>query len=102
MMAKTQSLPLDLVSLVHHVELAEAGWRRRAIEQIITTTIHRSGHNMELEEVQAKALELFGFRIQMQELEKVIAHMASKSSLARLPSGRLKLLRRGGGKHKVG
>lgn len=30
-----RQLPADLVALVHHVELAESGWRQRLIEQMI-------------------------------------------------------------------
>ena len=35
----TQTLPQDLASLIHHVELSKAGWRERALELLVLAAV---------------------------------------------------------------
>ena len=36
---KSQPLPQDLASLIHHVELSKAGWREQALELLVLAAV---------------------------------------------------------------
>ena len=85
------SLPHDLASLVHHVELSRAGWRERAIGHLLITTISRHGDGVAPDDVYTSANINLPGPLAPAEMAKQIDSLMSKGRVIKLPNGKLKL-----------
>ena len=85
------ALPEDLVALVHHVQLSEAGWRDRAIELIALSVIGQAGKvdsDEQLVELMNASLPAPLGHAQIQE---VLRALQSDDRVLEGPAGELRL-----------
>ena len=85
------TLPQDLASLVHHVELSKAGWRERAIRHLLLATISRHPHGLSPDDVCKSANQTLPGPLAPAELSRHLDSLESKGSIIQLPNGHLKL-----------
>lgn len=85
------SLPHDLASLVHHVELSKAGWRERAIGHLLLTTIEKYRNGVAADDVYISANMNLPGPLASDEMGRQIDSLKSKGRIIQLPNGNLKL-----------
>lgn len=85
------SLPQDLASLVHHVELSKAGWRERAIRHLLLATISRHANGVSHDDVCKSANLTLPGPLAPAELSRQLDSLKSKGCIVQLPNGHLKL-----------
>lgn len=83
-------LPKEIVSLLHHVELNQAGWRGRAIQNLILGTLWLHGGSMSPNDIIAKMCGEFG-DFDPTEIKSQIDNLCSSGQLVHLTDGRVKL-----------
>src|SRR5687767_1395252 len=83
-------LPGELTSLIHHVQLNEAGWLDRGMLQIITSIIWLN-NALPKDKVSGEIERQFSISIAPQRLSKYLETLTSIGSLVELPNGTLKV-----------
>ena len=87
----TRTLPPELVSLVHHIELRNSGWWDSAIERFVVATIWLSGENLTIDGLVSKLHETFHITLTPDRVEAHISALLSSDTLISLSDGRLKI-----------
>lgn len=85
-----KALPTELVALVHHVELNEAGWWDKAIQRFIIAVIWLSKRNLTNKEI-ACELQKFNVNLSIDRLEKITKKMDSLHLLVKLPRDKYRI-----------
>ena len=91
-------LPQDLASLVHHVELSEAGWRERAIRHLLLAAISKHPNGVFAEEAYTEANTSLPGPLAPAELARQVDSLRSRGRIIQLPNGNLKLTEEAGRK----
>lgn len=85
------TLPPELISLVHHVELNKAGWWDKAIQRLILATIWLLGGNATLDDILEQLSRNFQISLDIGKAKTQIQTLCSSGELVPLPGGRLKI-----------
>jgi hypothetical protein len=85
-----RSLPPELVSLVHHIELSEAHWWERAVQRFLIAAVASTGaiHRLELPPV---VLREYGIELSNDAVAEHTAVLIADDDFVELPDGRVKL-----------
>lgn len=89
-MSKTVLSP-ELVSLVHHVELNQSGWWRKAVSQVVKGVLWKFQGTMTQAEVGAALKRELGMQLADDVLARQLDLLASQGAVARLPGPNYKL-----------
>jgi len=86
-----RKLPPELISLVHHVELNEAGWWDKAVQQLIVATIWRSGESLTAQAVLDKLADHFSVNLDADRVRNQIDALCAPGTLVALPGEKFKI-----------
>jgi hypothetical protein len=88
--SKNRSLPPELVSLVHHIELSEAHWWDRAVQRFLIAAVASTGaiHPLELPAVVRRQ---YGIELSNETVAEHTATLVGDEDIVELPDGRVKL-----------
>jgi hypothetical protein len=89
-MSKTLLSP-EIVSLVHHVELNQSGWWRKAVSQVVKGILWKAQGTMTQMELGAALKRELGIQLAEEALAKQLDLLASQGAVARLPGPNFKL-----------
>lgn len=81
----------DLASIVHHVELSEAGWRDRALDLMCVSVLHSSGSLLEQKEVRERLNAQLPSPLAAAQVSKILERLFGRETVVRLPNGKLQL-----------
>ena len=81
----------ELVPLVHHIELAKAGWGLRLTEQLATAAACSSGKIASAVELRQTIEEQYGVRASEADVRRAIGTLASKKILLEVEPGKFKI-----------
>lgn len=84
-------LPGEVVSLIHHVELNQSGWWKKAVSQISKGLLWRSSTPISAGDLQMAFRSEIGYEIGKEQIDQQIDLLISTGEASRLPDGRLKL-----------
>ena len=85
------TLPEDLVALVHHVQLSEAGWRNRAIELIALSVIDQAGKVDSDEQLAELINASLPAPLGHAQIQEVLRALQSDDRVLEGPAGELRL-----------
>src|SRR6266581_4280536 len=85
------SLPPELVSLIHHTELNKSGWWNKSIQQLILSAIWLTGKHLTETNLTKTLAESFHLEIPPQRVKSECEQLIRLGTLVRLPSGELKI-----------
>ena len=88
------SLPPELVSLIHHVELSKAGWWERGIKHMTIGVLWLLGGESTISEVKAAFRDQLGIQLNATMIEEHLRELASKGTVVSIPPSRFKLAER--------
>ena len=88
------SLPPELVSLIHHVELSRADWWERGIERMTLRVLWLLGGEITISEVTAAFRDQLGIQLTATTIEEHLRELASKGTVVSIPPSRFKLAER--------
>lgn len=86
-----QQLPRTLASLVHHVELSQAGWRDRALELILVGVISESGGVCGRDELSTLLNAKLPVALARSQVDRILGRLKSKGTILSPADDRLKL-----------
>jgi hypothetical protein len=86
-----KSLSPEIVSLIHHVELNQSGWWKKAVAQVVRGVLWKSASAMTLAELQAAMKQELGIRLTEEVLTKQLDALVAQGSVSRLPGPNFKL-----------
>ena len=81
----------ELVSLIHHVELNQSGWWRKAVSQVVKGVLWKAQATMTLAELSAALKRELGMQLPEELLTKQLELLASQGAVSRLPGPNFKL-----------
>ena len=84
-------LPPEIVALIHHVELSEAGWRDQLLDQIIVSSMFLRTIPCVEEELRSSLKSDFGLIVDDRAFQQSIKRLLTSQRLIEIDSGRLKL-----------
>ena len=84
-------LPSELVALIHHVELSEAGWRDRLLDQLVTAVMFLRATPCESEELRTSLDSDFNLTTDDKAFHQSVKRLLESRSLLEIDGGRLKL-----------
>lgn len=84
-------LPRDLVSLIHHLELSDASWRDKVIEQLIVAVIYLSHEKIGIVEIRKRLRSQFSVAIEPHRLRDLVERFCSQHILLKLSDGKYKV-----------
>jgi len=87
----TRKLSSEFVSLVHHVELNNAGWWDNTIQRLLIATIWSSPGSLSLQELYQQLQDGFKIQISIPKIEDYIKEMQSKNMVIKLHSDHYKV-----------
>ena len=85
-----KELAPELVPLVHHIELAKAGWSRRLTEQLATAAACSSGQTSSAADLRFSIENKYGVRTTEADVRRAVGTLASKKFLLEVEPGRFK------------
>ena len=88
---RRSSLPQDLASLVHHVELAKAGWRERALCHLLLASISKHLNGASPQDVCVATNASLPGPLPHTELQRHLDSLMSKGRIVKLANGNVKL-----------
>ncbi len=88
------TLPREVLSLVHHVELNRAGWWKKAIQRLILSTVWLSKENPTLQTILEHLRRDFQVNLDIGRVRDQINALCTSGVLVSLPDGRLKISER--------
>src|SRR5829696_5115653 len=86
----SQPLPTELVSLIHHLHLNEAGWWDKGIRQLIVSLVWLNG-TMRPDAVSRALQEQYSITLETGEVRKHLQILSSAGILVAMPDGSLKI-----------
>lgn len=90
-------LATELVPLVHHIELAKAGWGARLAEQLVAAAAFASTQPMSQADLRQAIERQYGVRVADAAISRALGHWRSKKILLEIESGRYRLSEAGRG-----
>jgi hypothetical protein len=84
-------LAAELVPLVHHIELAKAGWGLRLAEQLMSAAAHSSPQAASAAELQQRIEQQYGLHMTAADLRRAIGALCSKKTLLEVEPDRFKI-----------
>ena len=84
------ALAPELVPLVHHIELAKAGWGLRLTEQLATAVACSSGQTASAADLRFSIEKKYGVRTTEADVRRAVGTLASKKILLEVEPGRFK------------
>ena len=81
----------ELVALIHHVELSEAGWRDNLIDQLVLTSMFLQAAPCGPEDLLSSLNSGFGVAIDDGAFGQSIKRLVASRSLVEIDAGRIKL-----------
>ena len=85
-----KALAPELVPLVHHIELAKAGWSLRLTEQLATAAACSSGQTASAADLRFSIEKQYGVRTTEADVRRAVGSLASKKILLEVEPGRFK------------
>ena len=85
-----KALAPELVPLVHHIELAKAGWSLRLTEQLATAAACSSGQTASAADLRFSIEKQYGVRTTEADVRRAVGTLASKKILLEVEPGRFK------------
>lgn len=85
------TLPPELISLVHHIELNKAGWWHRAVQHLILSTIWTSDRHLTSREITESLRMQFQASLDEARVKKQLDLSCSSGVIICLPDGRYKI-----------
>ena len=86
-----RSLPQDLASLIHHVELSKAGWRERALELLVLAAVGEHEQGTSSDAICTAVNAILAGPLGRAQIQQILNTLLSLGRLIRLPSGDFKL-----------
>lgn len=77
-----RSLPPELVALIHHVELSEAGWYDQLLDQLLLSLLYLDDSRCKLDDLKAGLQSDLGFVADETTLRKSISRLKRSGKLA--------------------
>lgn len=87
----TNPLSTEIISLIHHVELNESGWWRKAIGQVLKGVLWQASSAQTLAEIKHNLNLQLGINVGEDVLEKQVDILISQGAITRLPGPNYKL-----------
>ena len=84
-------LPMELVSLVHYVELNEAGWWDVAVQRLILAAMWIAGRPLTLDQIMDEAHESLRLRLDHAKAEAQVTCLCQAGIIQALSGGRFKI-----------
>jgi len=84
-------LPMELVSLVHYIELNRAGWWDVAVQRLILAAMWIAGRPLTLDQIINEARESLYLRLDRTKAEAQVAHLRQAGVILALSDGHLKI-----------
>lgn len=81
----------EIVSLIHHVELNQSGWWRKAVSQVVKGVLWKAKKPMTQAELSVALQRELGIVLTDDTLAKQLEALASQGTVTRLPGANLKL-----------
>jgi len=81
----------EIVSLIHHVELNQSGWWKKAVGQVIKAGLWTRNSALTVSELQIELKRDLGVRIPEQTIVSQLQGLAGQGAVISLPDGRVKL-----------
>lgn len=81
----------EIVSLIHHVELNQTGWWRKAVAQVVRGVLWKTKTLMTLTELSSALKRELGIQLTEDVLAKQLDSLASQGAITRLPGPNFKL-----------
>jgi len=88
---KLRHLSPDIVSLIHHVELNESGWWKKAIGQVVKGVLWKSETSKCITELQTALKQDVGVSLSADSLDKLLNALATQGAVTKLHDGKFKL-----------
>ena len=85
-----KTLAPELVPLVHHIELAKAGWSLRLTEQLATAAACSSGQTTSAADLRVSIEKQYGVRTTEADVRRAVSALASKKILLEVEPGKFK------------
>ena len=85
-----KALAPELVPLVHHIELAKAGWSLRLTEQLATAAACSSGQPTSAADLRFSIEKQYGVRMTEADVRRAVGALASKKILLEVEPGKFK------------
>lgn len=86
-----RTLSPELVPLVHHIELAKAGWGARLTEQLVVAANYSSAQPMSHGDLRQAIDQQYGLRVSDAEIRRAVGSWMSKKVLLEIEPGRFRL-----------
>jgi hypothetical protein len=87
-----RQLPHELISLVHHIALNEAGWHRKTLASLTASALWLSDHPLSQSELKDALVNDLSLSVTNEEFQLVLKSLEEDSRIAVLPDGRIKLM----------
>ena len=88
---KTKKLDSEFVSLVHHVELHQAGWWEKTIQKLIISIIWTSKKSLPFDALYHHLQDIYKIQITKSKVQNCIDELESKNSIMRLSKSEYKI-----------
>jgi hypothetical protein len=88
---KSHHLSTEIVSLIHHVELNESGWWKKAIGQVIKGVLWKATTPVTIEETQSLLVREVGITLTGDVIERELQILSSQQTVTKLPNEKFKL-----------
>ena len=85
-----KALAPELIPLVHHIELAKAGWSLRLTEQLVTAAACSSGQTTSAADLRFSIEKQYGVRTTEADVRRAVGALASKKILLEVEPGKFK------------
>src|SRR5687767_14197182 len=73
-----KKLPSELVALIHHVELSEAGWWEKAVRNLALATIWLHGGPLTTSDLKHRLATEFGVKVTSAEMSAITSSLAEQ------------------------
>ena len=84
-------LPSELVALIHHVELSEAGWRDELLDRLVLSSLYLHGTPLSLDELRSGLGSDFGLATEDSTCHQSVERLLASDRLVEVADGRLRL-----------
>lgn len=81
----------EIVSLIHHVELNESGWWKKAIGQVVKGVLWKEETPQCIADLQSALRQNVGVNLSADALEKLLSTLITQGAVSELPGSKFKL-----------
>jgi hypothetical protein len=86
-----RTLSTELVPLVHHIELAKAGWPARLAEQLVAAVAYGTAQSLSQDEFRQAIERQYGVRMADGEISRALGYWRSNKAVLEIEPGRFRL-----------